>query len=189
MQSSGPTALLKVLAGILEDAVQSLQRIEVKIEEHNKNFNQISKKLADLEKKVESGFRIIQDSGFQALEDNINSQFESLGLQDFDKMEFKLDTLINKLQKGIHILSVQGIINRIEKLVMIPTTARPIKTKSETTKTTETKKAKASPSTQPSQVPSETKPSTAQPAPQETSEEETDDGQPHLIKPSSFFGS
>ena len=182
--SGGPTALLKVLAGILEDAVQSLQRIEVKIDEHSKIFNQISQRVSDLEAKMASGFDVIRDQGFQTLEDNINTQFESLGLQDFDKMEFKLDTLINKLQKGIHILSVQGIIGRIEKLVTVPTGAMPRKSKNAAQAETQ----------QQGQQPTQNQPSTKgnQPTAAQApppAEEEKDDGQPHLLKPSSFFGS
>ena len=181
--SGGPTALLKVLAGILEDAVQSLQRIEVKIEEHTKIFNQISKRVSDLEAKMSTGFDVIRDQGFQTLEDNINSQFESLGLQDFDKMEFKLDTLINKLQKGIHILSVQGIIGRIEKLVTVPTGG--IQRKSQNAAPTQTQQEQQNTQNQPT---AQGKPPTASQAPP-PAEEEKKDGQPHLLKPSSFFGS
>ncbi|NHI91808.1 MAG: hypothetical protein EAX96_04845 [Candidatus Lokiarchaeota archaeon] len=184
MQSGGPTALLKVLAGILEDAVQSLQRIEVKIEEHTKIFNQISKRLSDLESKMTNNFDTIRDQGLQNLEENINSQFESLGLQDFDKMEFKLDTLINKLQKGIHILSVQGIIGRIEKLVTIPMGGRPLKTKSESP-SQESEQGEQVPESQATTT--QQKPSSSQAPP--PAEEEKGDSQPHLIKPSSFFGS
>ena len=181
--STGPTALLKVLAGILEDAVQSLQRIEVKIEEHTKIFNQISKRVSDLEAKIETGFDVIRDQGFQVLEDNINSQFESLGLQDFDKMEFKLDTLINKLQKGIHILSVQGIIGRIEKLVTVPTGGMPRKTKKEAAEPQQ--QGEQTPQNQPTKGGKQTTASQTPPP----AEEESKDGQPHLLKPSSFFGS
>ena len=182
--SGGPTALLKVLAGILEDAVQSLQRIEVKIEEHTKIFNQISKRVSDLEAKMATGFDVIRDQGFQTLEDNINTQFESLGLQDFDKMEFKLDTLINKLQKGIHILSVQGIIGRIEKLVTVPTGGMPRKSKSQA-QAQEPQEKQQKAQKQPGKKGK--KPAASQAPPPD--EEEADDGQPHLLKPSSFFGS
>ena len=57
----------------------------------------------------------------QTLEKNLSAKIDDLELGDLDQMTYKLDTLMGKLQKGIHILSVQGIISRIEKLVTVPT--------------------------------------------------------------------
>ena len=180
--SQGPTALLKVLAGILEDAVQTLQRIEIKVEEQNNTFNLLTKKLNELENKVETGLKVIADQGIQTLEHNLTTKIDELELGDLDQMTYKLDTLMSKLQKGIHILSVQGIISRIEKLVTVPTGGvAPRK-----------KKQAAAPQQEAAQQQAGGKKTSNKAAPQESQApppaEEEDDGQPHLLKPSSFFG-
>ncbi len=184
MSTGGPTALLKVLAGILEDAVQTLQRIEVKVEEQNKTFDILSKKLNELETKMESSLSNISTQGIQSLEKNITTKIDELELGDLDQMTYKLDTLMSKLQKGIHILSVQGIISRIEKLVTVPTAGfAPKRAKKETTTQEE--------STQEQPAATSTKSQAAQPKSSQApppAEEKKEDGQPHLLKPSSFFG-
>ena len=183
MSTSGPTALLKVLAGILEDAVQTLQRIEIKVEEQNNTFNILSKKLNELETKMESGLSVISNQGIQTLESNLTAKIDELELGDLDQMTYKLDTLMSKLQKGIHILSVQGIVSRIEKLVTVPTGGvAPRRAKKEAAAPQEGTQQQAAPTKKSKTA----QPQAAQAPPEE--EEEADDGQTHLLKPSSFFG-
>jgi len=182
LSTGGPTALLKVLAGILEDAVQTLQRIEIKVEEQNNTFNILSKKLNELETKMETGLTVISNQGIQTLETNLTAKIDDLELGDLDQMTYKLDTLMSKLQKGIHILSVQGIVSRIEKLVTVPTGGvAPRRTKKEAAAPQDNAQQAA-----PTKKSKGAQPQAAQAPPAE--EEEEADGQPHLLKPSSFFG-
>ena len=188
MAAQDSSALMKVLAGILEDAVRALQRIEKKIGDQGKIFNDLTDKLNKIEKTIGDSVTVLAQKEIPNLERTLTQKINDLGLQNISQIDEVLDQTIIKLQKSIQILSIQNLISRIESLAAIRAgpakvakkeTKAPAKEK-ETTKATETKetvKVKPMP-----------KPPVAKSVAEQTQEEEKKDEE-SLIKPSSFFGS
>ncbi|MHA1379373.1 MAG: hypothetical protein ACTSRG_13415 [Candidatus Helarchaeota archaeon] len=182
-------ALMKVLAGILEDAVRALQRIEKKIGDQTKMYNELTERITKIEKIIDDNITILAQKEIPNLEKTLTQKINDLGLQNLDHIDSSLDQTIMKLQKSIQILSIQNLVSRIENLASIRS-AIPQKVKSaspkkelakkQVVKESSTKKQTVKAGTSP--------PPQTQPAEEKKKEEKKEDDE-SLIKPSSFFGS
>ena len=181
MKSRDSGALMTVLAGILEDAVKALQRIEKKTEQQGKIFKEIAQKIGKIEKTINTGFMDIKQKGIPTLEKNIIQKISDLGIYDLEQIDTSLDQIIMKIQKSIQILSIQSIVKRIENLATVQTipSKKTIQTKEKVRKTVPIQTQSSS-----SKVKTATKAQT-----NEKVEEKEKIKEESLIKPSSFFGS
>ncbi|MHA1144103.1 MAG: hypothetical protein ACTSRW_05140 [Candidatus Helarchaeota archaeon] len=190
--SQGDTVLINMLTGLLEDAVKALQRIERKVEDQTITFKNILQKIDTLEKKFDSEFAILSQRSIPEMQQVLTEEIESLGLQDLNEIEIAIDHILNKLQKSIQILTIQGLVRRIENLSM-PVAPRVVEKVVERVASSTSQTAPASTSsTQTTSAPAAsstegTAPvSTAPAVPPQQAEE---DGEDHNLRPSSFFGS
>ena len=182
-QDSG--ALMKVLAGILEDAVRALQRIEKKIGDQGKIFNELTDKLIKIEKTIGDSVTVLAQKEIPNLERSLTQKINELGLQNVSQIDEVLDQTIIKLQKSIQILSIQNLISRIESLATVR--SAPLKGVNKASKSEKEKtpaKEEAVPVKTATMPPPPTKPAAEQPAKKEEKDDEES-----LLKPSSFFGS
>jgi hypothetical protein len=173
------STLMRVLTGILEDSVQSLQRIEKAVNESTKIANRMLEKIDLLDKKIESGFVAVVKKAIPSLEHKFIEKIDSIGA--FGEATDILPEIINKLQQSMQILTIQNLLNELGE---IPGSKKKEKPKKEVPKKEEPKK-KAQAKT------------TTAPSPQEevaeiqkaAKEKEKEEGEDHLLRPSSFFGS
>lgn len=175
----GPeNTLMRVLTGILEDSVQSLQRIEKAVNESTRIATQMLEKIDLLDKKIESGFVAVVKKALPSLEHKFIEKIENVGA--FGEVTDILPEIINKLQQSMQILTIQNLLNELEA---IPGGKKKEKPKKKTPeKDIPKEKAPAKTSTAPS--PQE-EVAEIQKAAKEQEKEEGDD---HLLRPSSFFG-
>ncbi|MHC1592384.1 MAG: hypothetical protein ACXQS8_09875 [Candidatus Helarchaeales archaeon] len=188
--SQGDSMILNMLTGLLEDAVKALQRIERKVEDQTIVFNDILQKMEVIEKKFESEFAILSQRSLPELQQALTEEIESLGLQDLNDIEISLDHILNKLQKSIQILTIQGLVRRIESLSSAPipqaVSVAPAK-KGEPSRAA-ISSAPASEQTPAPTMQAQVSPASTVPAtPTQPAEEEDDEE--HNLRPSSFFGS
>lgn len=193
MLSEGDSMLLNMLTGLLEDAVKALQRIERKVEDQTIIFKKILDKIDGLEKDFESEISALTQKSIPEIHKVLIDEIESLGLQDLNELEISLDHILNKLQKSIQILTIQGIIKWIENLSMQqmrPTVIQQAgaQVRQQAPSSTPAPVAQAPPKPLQAPVPSAS-PQSAPPPQEATEAEESEEKEPHLIKPSSFFSS
>ncbi|MFX1451524.1 MAG: hypothetical protein ACFFCM_11815 [Promethearchaeota archaeon] len=184
-QDSG--ALMKVLAGILEDAVRALQRIEKKIGDQSKLFSEFTEKIGNIESVINNGLSIIAQKELPSLEKNISQKLDDLGIQSLDQIDQTLDHTIMKLQKSIQLLSIQNLVSRIENLTTVRSVQAPIASKSPQTKVKAEAKPVAKGETSAPKVQASLAPPPTKPVKKEKKEEE-EESEEALIKPSTFFG-
>ncbi|NVM04418.1 MAG: hypothetical protein HWN67_18995 [Candidatus Helarchaeota archaeon] len=184
-QESG--ALMKVLAGILEDAVRALQRIEKKIGDQSKLFNEFTEKIGRIESVINNSLSTIAQKEIPSLEKNISQKIDDLGIHSLDQIDQTLDHTIMKLQKSIQLLSIQNLVSRIENLTTVRSVPTPIAGKEPQKKEPIKLKPAAKVETGPPKVEAELSPPPIKQAkkPKKKKEEESEEA---LIKPSTFFG-
>ena len=77
MSAQDAQALMKVLAGILEDAVKALQRIEKKVGEQGKIFNELTQKIGNIEKIVSESISIISTKEIPNLQSTLTEKIDN----------------------------------------------------------------------------------------------------------------
>jgi len=180
---------MKVLAGILEDAVRALQRIEKKIGDQGKLFDELTAKLGKIEKTINDSVTVLAQKEIPNLERTLTQKINDLGLQNISQIDTQLDHIIMKLQKSIQILSIQNLVSRIESLTTIRS-ASPQKVKKETVKKEIVKKKSVKKESTPTKTePPKVHTTTPPPKPATEEKKEKKEDEESLIKPSSFFGS
>ncbi len=182
--SDGATegTLMQVLTGILEDSVQTLQRIEKSVSESTKIARSMLEKIDLLDKKIESGFVAVVKKALPSLEQKFSDKIDQIGA--FGEVTALLPEIIAKLQQSMQILTIQSLVTELEK---VPGGKKRDKSeKEEETPEKETPKKK-SPDLQ-APIPGAPQDEVAQ-IQKEAKKEEKEEGDDHLLRPSSFFGS
>ena len=168
--------LMRVLTGILEDSVQSLQRIEKAVNESTKIAQAMLEKIDLIDKKIESGFVAVVKKALPSLEHKFSEKIDKVGA--FGEVTSILPDIINKLQQSMQIITIQNLLNELEK---VPGGKKKPKAKEEAPKKEAAKGKKgpapAAPQDEVAQIQAAAK------------EEKKEDGDDHLLRPSSFFGS
>ena len=171
--------LMRVLTGILEDSVQSLQRIEKAVNESTKIAQAMLEKIDLIDKKIESGFVAVVKKALPSLEHKFSEKIDKVGA--FGEVTSILPDIINKLQQSMQIITIQNLLNELEK---VPGGKKKSKAKEEAPKKEAAKGKKgkkgpapAAPQDEVAQIQAAAK------------EEKKEDGDDHLLRPSSFFGS
>ncbi len=181
-------ALMKVLAGILEDAVRALQRIEKKIGDQSKLFNEFTEKIGKIESIVNTSLSTIAQKEIPSLEKNISQKIDDLGIQSLDQIDQTLDHTIMKLQKSIQLLSIQNLVSRIENLTNVRSVPTPMTVKESQKKEPKEAKPVVGIKPPPAKVEAQLSPPPTKTAKKEKKEKE-EESEEGLIKPSTFFGS
>jgi hypothetical protein len=179
----GENTLMRVLTGILEDSVQTLQRIEKAVNESTRIANEMLGKIDLIDKKIESGFVAVVKKAIPGLETKFLEKLDKIG--NFDEVSTLLPDIISKLQQAMQILSIQNLITELEK---VSGTSKKDEKKEEPDKGGKEEEQKKKPEFEvpmPS-APKKEPPSPQKQEPQGEKEEKKDD---HLLRPSSFFGS
>ncbi|HUY01478.1 MAG TPA: hypothetical protein VMV49_18085 [Candidatus Deferrimicrobium sp.] len=182
-EGEGENTLMRVLTGILEDSVQTLQRIEKAVNESTKLATEMVEKIQLIDKKMESGFLAVVKTALPSLEAKFIEKIDKIG--QIGEVTTILPEIINKLQQSMQILTIQNLISELDKISGEPTKAKTEKkaaTKDEVEKDSKkepTEKTPVAPSPQEevAQIQKVTE--------QKKEKEERDD---HLLRPSSFFG-
>lgn len=179
----GENTLMRVLTGILEDSVQTLQRIEKAVNESTRIANEMLNKIDLIDKKIESGFVAVVKKALPGLETKFLEKLDKIG--NFDEVSTLLPDIISKLQQAMQILSIQNLIAELEKVSGTSKTEEKKEEPEKGGKEGEEKKKQDFEVPMPS-APKKEPPPPQKQAPQEKVEEKKDD---HLLRPSSFFGS
>lgn len=190
MSTQDSSALMKVLAGILEDAVRALQRIEKKIGDQTKLFNDLTERIGKIEGTINNSVTSLAEKEIPNLERTLTQKINDLGLQNIDEIDTNLDQTIMKLQKSIQILSIQNLVTRIENLATVRSVPTQ-KVKKEASESEAVEKKESQPVKKAeAKTGAASNPQTAQsqPVKEEAKEPKKQDDE-SLIKPSSFFGS
>jgi hypothetical protein len=175
--------LMRVLTGILEDSVQTLQRIEKAVNESTRAANEMLSKIDLIDKKIESGFVAVVKKALPGLETKFLEKLDKIG--NFDQVSTLLPDIISKLQQAMQILSIQNLITELEKVSGADKKEEKREEPEKGGKQVEEKKKQEFEVPIPSAPKKEPPPPPPQ-EPQGKAEEKKDD---HLLRPSSFFGS
>jgi hypothetical protein len=174
--------LMRVLTGILEDSVQSLQRIEKAVNESTKIARSMLEKIDLIDKKIESGFVAVVKKALPALEQKFSDEIDKVG--SLGEMTSLLPDIITKLQQSMQMLTIQNLLDELDQA---PSKEKKEKPEKETNKE-ESAKEKEKPAAP--KMPAASSPQEAVSQIQEAAKkEEKDKGEDHLLRPSSFFGS
>ncbi len=179
----GENTLMRVLTGILEDSVQTLQRIEKAVNESTRIANEMLSKIDLIDRKIESGFLAVVKKALPGLEAKFLEKLDKIG--NFDEVSTLLPDIISKLQQAMQILSIQNLITELEKVSITKKKEGMKEAPEKGGKEAEEKKKPEFEVPIPSMSTKEPPPSQKQ-EPKEKAEEKKDD---HLVRPSSFFGS
>ncbi|MFX1296151.1 MAG: hypothetical protein ACFFD2_15040 [Promethearchaeota archaeon] len=171
------STLMRVLTGILEDSVQSLQRIEKAVNGSTVIANQLIEKIDLIDKKIESGFIAVVKKALPSLEHKFTEKIDKVSA--FGEVTTLLPDIITKLQQSMQILTIQNLLNELDKLGGVK---KKKLSKKETEKEDPSKKGALSKETIP-QSPQE------EVSQIQKSDKEKEKGDDHLLRPSSFFGS
>ena len=179
-EEDSENTLMRVLTGILEDSVQTLQRIEKSVNESTKIANEMLQKIDLIDKKIESGFVAVVTKALPSLEQKFIEKIDKVSA--FGDVTALIPEIINKLQQSMQILTIQGLINELDK---IPGGEMKKKAKKETPDKEAPEKQKKTPPIKVSTGPSPQE-EVAQIKKADKDKKEEGD---HLLRPSSFFGS
>ncbi len=180
VEEDSENTLMRVLTGILEDSVQTLQRIEKSVAESTRIAKEMIDKIDLIDKKIESGFVAVVKKALPSLEQKFVEKIDKIGA--FGDVTAMLPEIISKLQQSIQILTIQSLIDELDKL---PGQKKKEKAKE---KTPEKKAPEKKETSLKAPVPPSPQEEVAQ-IQQSTKEQEKEDGEDHLLRPSSFFGS
>ncbi|MHA1130551.1 MAG: hypothetical protein ACTSQI_06355 [Candidatus Helarchaeota archaeon] len=173
--------LMRVLTGILEDSVQSLQRIEKAVNESTKIARSMLEKLDLIDKKLESGFVAVVKKALPSLEQKFSDQIDKIG--SIGDVTTLLPNIINKLQQSMQILTIQNLLDELDK---VPSTQKQAEPKKQAKEKKPSKEKPAPPQAPVAGSPQEV---VAQIKENEKKKEKKEEGEDHLLRPSSFFGS
>jgi hypothetical protein len=182
-EGEAENTLMRVLTGILEDSVQTLQRIEKAVNESTKLATEMVEKIQLIDKKVESGFLAVVKNALPSLETKFLEKIDKVG--QIGEVTTLLPEIINKLQQSMQILTIQNLVNELDEI-----SGEPKKDKTE--KKALTKDEPEKESKKESEIKAATPPSPQEEVTQiqKVSEEKKEkaEGDDHLLRPSSFFG-
>ena len=191
----GENTLMRVLTGILEDSVQTLQRIEKAVNESTRIANEMLEKVDLIDKKIESGFVAVVKKALPALETKFLEKIDKVG--NIGEVTTLIPEIISKIQQAMQILSIQNLITELDK--MSGSTEKKASTeKKESVKKKEKKKEKVEEEKEVEEkkeeefeVPIPSSPKKEVPSSKESESKKKEGGKEddHLLKPSSFFGS
>lgn len=179
--------LMRVLTGILEDSVQTLQRIEKSVAESTKIANELIQKIDSIDKKIESGFVAVVKKALPSLEQKFSEKIDNIG--NFGDITALLPDIINKLQQSMQILTIQSLISELDKVPREKKKEVEKKEAVESEKPTRDEKKSAIKAPTPSTPQEEV--ASAQPSSKEKDKDKDKDkekqDEDHLLRPSSFF--
>lgn len=196
----GEQTLMRVLTGILEDSVQTLQRIEKSVNESTRIANEMLEKIELMDKKIESGFVAVVKKALPALETKFLEKIDKVG--NIGEVTTLIPDIISKIQQAMQILSIQNLINEMDKIPgsgaekKEPIEKKESSEKKSSAKKKDKKKEKVEKEEQEEteeelEVPVPSAPKKEVPSSKKSESQKKEGGKQddHLLKPSSFFGS
>lgn len=203
-EAEGEQTLMRVLTGILEDSVQTLQRIEKSVNESTTIANEMLEKIQLIDKKIESGFVAVVKKALPALETKFLERLDKVG--NIGEVTTLLPDIISKIQQAMQILSIQNLINELdnmpggsekkesaEKKEVVEKKVSAEKKQSTKKKGKGKKEIEKEEKTEESEEETELEapvpPSPKKEVPSSKKSESKKKEDDHLLKPSSFFGS
>lgn len=94
--------IVKVVSEIVGDQTAVLQRVERGIQEQNKAYRALLNQLVVMDKKVDGGFSVLENTRIATLDKNVTQKISLMENSYLKQLKNKVDSTYGKLQQQIH---------------------------------------------------------------------------------------
>lgn len=121
--------IVSILSDIVGGQTQVLQRIERGLMEQNKTYKELLKRINLLDKKIQGGFTVLENTRLASMEKEVGERLSNLDYSYLGKLKAGLDSLHTKLQQQVNAQFLQLLIKKSQQIATGPKGKLPSVTK------------------------------------------------------------
>ncbi len=144
--------VVKVVNDILQGQKEVLQRIANGYRDLTQLYQELNSKIALLDKKIEGGFTVLENTRLASLDKNVSERLKNLDYTYLKELKREIDVIHAKLQQQLQARLFQLLIKEFQKPKLKPSVGAPISKQPRITKQSYRPYAPAAPISVPSAV-------------------------------------